>query len=227
MNYANAAFRTRQGRPAVSAATFIVDLIRALAWPGVVVAILVIFHRQFGTMLERLSRVGLGGGNDGSDWGQAAATVRQNLAGGRPGLPGRPGAPGSPAAGQPGQPGQPGQQARHAQSAGGRPPAELVEERWQALTGELHDVVLHSGSISDEHLGGMGFDQLLEVALRAGLLDSAAMRSLDGLRSMRNLARSRNGDGLTERQAEEFAVLADAVSYAMRRDRRAAAWPAR
>jgi hypothetical protein len=40
---------------------------------------------------------------------------------------------------------------------------------------------------------------------------------------MRNLARTAS---LSERQAQEFAVLADAVSYGMRRQARTAAWPA-
>jgi hypothetical protein len=204
----------------VSAASFIASLVSSLAWPGVVVTIVLIFRRQFGTMLERLSRMrlGAGGGDADSDWGQAAAGVRQSLAGGRPELPG----PGQ--QGHPGQPGHQGQQGR----PGGKPPQALIEDRWHALTAELRDVVLRSGSVSDEQLASFGFDQLLEAALRAGLLDSATMRSLDGLRSLHNLARSGDGpDRLGERQAQEFAVLADAVSYTMRRDRRTAAWPAR
>ena len=46
------------------------------------------------------------------------------------------------------------------------------------------------------------------------MLNAATVRSLDGIRHLRNLARA---DGhLTPRRAEEFAVLADAVSYSMR-----------
>jgi len=199
----------------VSAASFIASLVSSLAWPGVVVAILVIFRRQFGTMLERLSRVRIGAGGDGDpDWNQTEAAVRQSLGLARPSLPAGPaGSPGARSGSQPGA---------------SRPPQALVEDRWQALTAELRDVVLRSGSVSDEQLASFGFDQLLEAALRAGLLDSATMRSLDGLRSLHNLARSGDGpDRLGERQAQEFAVLADAVSYTMRRDRRTAAWPAR
>jgi hypothetical protein len=197
----------------MSAAAFVASLVSSLAWPGVVVAILVIFRRQFGTMLERLARVRIGAGGEGDqDWGQAEATVRQSLGASPPSLaPGAGGSPGSPAARPGGQPGAP------------RPPRALVEDRWQALTAELRDVVLRSGSVSDEQLSGAGFDQLMEAALRAGLLDSATVRSLDGLRHLRNLARTTS---LSERQAQEFAVMADAVSYSMRRQSRPAAWPA-
>jgi hypothetical protein len=60
------------------------------------------------------------------------------------------------------------------------------------------------------------------------------VRSLDGLARLRSLART--STGLTERQAQEFGVLADAVSYSMGRSAPAgggppggpepAAWPA-
>ena len=62
--------------------------------------------------------------------------------------------------------------------------------------------------------GGANFDGLLDCALRSGLLNAATVRSLDGLRHLRNLARA-DGD-LTPRRAQEFAVLAAAVSYSMR-----------
>lgn len=210
MNYADPDIRPRREWPAVSAASFIASLVSSLAWPGVVVAILVIFRRQFGTMLERLSRVRIGSGGDGDpDWSQTEAAVRQSLGLARPSLPAGPaGSPGAQPGGQPGA---------------SRPPQALVEDRWQALTAELRDVVLRSGSVRDEQLSGAGFDQLMETALRAGLLDSATVRSLDGLRHLRNLARTTS---LSERQAQEFAVMADAVSYGMRRQARTADWPA-
>jgi hypothetical protein len=68
-----------------------------------------------------------------------------------------------------------------------------------------------------------GGPELLDAALRAGLLDSVTVRSLDGLARLRTLART--SPGLTARQAEEFGVLADAVSYAMGRGRAAASVP--
>jgi hypothetical protein len=79
------------------------------------------------------------------------------------------------------------------------------------------------GSLSEAQLAAADFDQLMEAALRAGLLDAATVRSLDGLRHLRNLARA--NPSLTQRQAQEFAVLADAVSYGMRRDS-GSVWPA-
>lgn len=176
-------------------------------------AILVIFRRQFGTMLERLSRARVGGGSGGDgdpDWNQTEATVRQSLGAARASLvPG----PAGPPASQPGA----------SPPGASRAPQALVEDRWQALTAELRDVVLRSGTISDDQLSGAGFDQLMEAALRAGLLDSATVRSLDGLRHLHNLARTAS---LSERQAQEFAVMSDAVSFSMRRQVRAAAWPA-
>jgi hypothetical protein len=55
------------------------------------------------------------------------------------------------------------------------------------------------------------------------------VRALDGVAHLRNLARA--SAGLTQQQAQEFGVLADAVSYTLRRPGPAgtgqpAAWPA-
>jgi hypothetical protein len=235
----------------VTAASFIASLVSSLAWPAVIVAILVIFHRQFGTMLDRLARVrlGAGGGEADGEWSQAEAAVRQSLAATRsPGtaLPGGP--PGPASSGQRGS-GQRGSGRRgsgrdrpgpdraggHDGSGGPSGPdtaarQALIEDRWQALSGELRDVIARADPAGAGR-AGTGFDQLLDTALRAGLLDSATVRSLDGLARLRTLART--SAGLTERQAQEFGVLADAVSYSMRRSVPAgggpvqdAAWPA-
>jgi hypothetical protein len=84
----------------------------------------------------------------------------------------------------------------------------LVEERWQALAGELREVITRSGAAGTSQLAGAGFEPLMDTALRAGLLDSAIVRSLDGLAHLRNLAWA--SAGLTQQQAQEFGVLADA-----------------
>jgi hypothetical protein len=230
----------------VSAASFVASLVSSLAWPAVIVAILVIFHRQFGTMLDRLARVRLGAGGASApgaeadqDWLAAEAAVRQSLAAARPSCPalpgGTPGAPGtSSTAGTSSTSGPPGSGRDGSGRAGGSGPGPdaaarqaLVEDRWQALSGELRDVIARSDPTGAKWAGS-GFDQLLDTALRAGLLDSATVRSLDGLARLRTLART--SAGLTERQAQEFGVLADAVSYSMRRSglsggREDAAWP--
>jgi hypothetical protein len=183
----------------VSASSFVASLVSSLAWPAVVVAILVIFHGQFGTMLERLARVRIGaaGADADGDWNQTETVIRQSLSGAWPG----------PAAG----------------SEVERPPQGLVEDRWQALSDEVRGIIRPGGSLSEAQLAHADFDQLMEAALRAGLLDAATVRALDGLRHLRNLARANSG--LTPRQAQEFAVLADAVSYSMRLGR-GSVWPA-
>jgi hypothetical protein len=214
----------------VSAGSFVASLVSSLAWPAVVVAILVIFHRQFATMLERLARVriGAGGAEADLDWNQTEAVVRQSLAAGRRPLDERatPGSPVSSAGGLP----RPGASSRPGGTPGAaagtdveRPPQVLVEDRWQALSDEVRGVIRPGGSLSESQLAHADFDQLMDAALRAGLLDAATVRSLDGLRHLRNLART--SSGLTQRQAEEFAVMADAVSYGMRRDS-GSVWPA-
>jgi hypothetical protein len=213
------------GRTAVSAGRFITLLVGSLAWPAVIVTILVIFHKQFGTMLERLARVriGAGGVEADLDWNRTEAVVRQSLAAGR-----RPqgesvtaGATGAPA--RPGAAPRPGASSRPDGGDVERSPQALVEDRWQALSNELRSVLRPAGSLGEDQLARADFDQLMEAALRAGLLDSATVRSLDGLRHLRNLART--NAGLTQEQAQEFAVMADAVSYSMRRDS-GSLWPA-
>ena len=214
----------------MTAASFIASLVSSLAWPAVIVAILVIFHRQFGTMLDRLARMRLGasGAEADGDWSQAEAAVRQSLAAARPpgtALPGRPPGAGRDSSGRDSS----------GRDAGGSGPAgrdsagpdtatlqALVEDRWQALSGELRDVIARSDPAAAGPAGA-GFDQLLDIALRAGLLDSATVRSLDGLARLRTLART--STGLTQKQAQEFGVLADAVSYTMRRSGPAGSGP--
>jgi hypothetical protein len=214
----------------VTAASFIASLVSSLAWPAVIVAILVIFHRQFGTMLDRLARVRIGAGAGAAadpDWSAAEAAVRQSLAAARPPLAAGPGgrpadsrAPGGrDAQGREG-PGRDGPGRDGAGGGAGSPRdtaarQALVEDRWQVLAGELRDLIARSGAAGASQLAGSGFEQLMDTALRAGRLDSATVRSLDGLAHLRNLARS--STGLTEQQAQEFGVLADAVSYTMRR----------
>jgi hypothetical protein len=105
---------------------------------------------------------------------------------------------------------------------GGRTPQALVEDQWLGLTDELRRAVRPSGSLSEGQVAHAEFDQLMEAALRAGKLDSATVRCLDGLRHLRNLAR--NTSNLTQRQAEEFTILSDAVSYAIRQDT-GSGWP--
>jgi len=199
-------------RTAVSASSFIASLVGSLAWPAVIIVILVIFHRQFGTMLERLARVRLGGGGTEADldWNQTESVIRQSLASAPPAAPSRGGAPGAAPGG--------------AGAAGGvaRSPQALVEDRWRALADQLRNVARPAGSVSEAQLAGADFDELMDVALRAGLLDAATVRSLDGLRHLRNLART--SPALTPRQAQEFAVMADAVSYGMHRDS-GSVWP--
>jgi hypothetical protein len=190
----------------MSATSFVASLVSSLAWPAVVIAILVIFKRQFATMLERLSRLrrGIGGQNADSDWQRTQETVRQSLTsaqrvpalarGHSQGAGGAGSAPGS-------------------RSAGGAPLA-LIDDRWAALEAELRNVIRPATAVTDFDLAGANFDALLDIALRSGLLDAAAVRSLDGLRHLRNLARA--DDHLTAASAEDFAVMADALCYGMR-----------
>jgi hypothetical protein len=189
----------------MSATNFIASLVSSLAWPAVVVAILVIFRRQFATMLERLSRVKLGGGQSAeSDWHRTEDTVRQSLSSGRQAAISGLREPGSPAGGQP-QPGSRGSPGR---------PLALIDDRWSALETELRNVIRPASAVAEMELAGANFDALLDIALRAGLLDAAAVRSLDGMRHLRNLARA--DDHLTVKGAEDFAVMADALCYGMR-----------
>jgi hypothetical protein len=188
----------------MSVSGFIASLVGSLAWPAVVVVVLVIFRSQFATMLERLARVRAGPEQADSDWSRALAAVRQSQSAVRSQRPQQPN--GSPRPGP-----VPGSEPQRADLTGS---AALVDERWLGLERELREVVRPSGLLTPEQLAGAGFDDLLDAAVRSGLLTAATLRSLDGLRQLRNLARVSNS--LTERQAEEFAVTADAVSYAIR-----------
>ena len=201
-----AASRTAHGRRAVvpvSASGFIASLVGSLAWPGLIVTIVLIFHRQFGRMLERLSRVRLGAGGEADpDWSRTEAVIRQSVVAARhPELT----ATGSPLAGPPRPDGLPRE----------RTPQSLVDDQWQALTDELRRSVRPSGSLSEGQLAHADFDQLMDAALKAGRLDAATVRSLDGLRHLHNLARGNNN--LSQRQAEQFSVMTDAVSYGIHR----------
>jgi len=189
----------------MSASGFIASLVGSLAWPGLIAAIVLLFRKQFGRMLERLSRVRLGAGGEADpDWSRTEAVIRQSVVAARhPELT----ATGSPLSQPPGPDGAPRQQ---------RTPQTLVDDQWQALTDELRRTVRPSGSLSEGQLAHADFDQLMEAALRAGKLDAATVRSLDGLRHLHNLARA--STSLSLRQAEQFSVMADAVSYGIHRE---------
>jgi hypothetical protein len=195
----------------MSASGFIASLVGSLAWPGLIAAIVLLFRKQFGRMLERLSRVRLGAGGEADpDWSRTEAVIRQSVVAARhPELT----ATGSPLSQPPGPDGAPRQ----------RTPQTLVDDQWQALTDELRRTVRPSGSLSEGQLAHAEFDQLMEAALRAGKLDAATVRSLDGLRHLHNLARA--STSLSLRQAEQFSVMADAVSYSIHREA-GPVWPA-
>jgi hypothetical protein len=195
----------------VSASGFIASLVGSLAWPALIVTVVLIFRRQFGRMLERLSRVRLGAGGEADpDWSRTEAVIRQSVVAARhPELT----ATGSPLAQPPGPDGTPRE----------RTPQSLVDDQWEALTAELRRSIRPSGSLSEGQLAHADFDQLMDAALRAGKLDAATVRSLDGLRHLRNLARASNN--LSQRQAEQFSLMTDAVSYGIQREA-GSAWPA-
>jgi hypothetical protein len=192
----------------MGASSFIASLVSSLAWPAVVIVILVIFRRQFGTMLDRLSRlkIGPGGQDTQSDWERTDDSVRQSLASARRtagiGWAPEPGATAPAGRLQPGS----------ASASDG--PQALVDDRWTALEGELRTLIRRVGSMTGNEQADANFDTLLDIALRAGLLNAATVRSLDGLRHLHDLART---DGhLTSAHAQDFAVTADAASYGMR-----------
>lgn len=195
----------------MSASGFIASLVGSLAWPALIVTVVLIFRRQFGRMLERLSRVRLGAGGEADpDWSRTEAVIRQSVVAARhPELT----ATGSPLAQPPGPDGTPRE----------RTPQSLVDDQWEALTAELRRSIRPSGSLSEGQLAHADFDQLMDAALRAGKLDAATVRSLDGLRHLRNLARASNN--LSQRQAEQFSLMTDAVSYGIQREA-GSAWPA-
>ncbi len=195
----------------MSASGFIASLVGSLAWPALIVTVVLIFRRQFGRMLERLSRVRLGaGGETDPDWSRTESVIRQSVVAARhPELT----ATGSPLAQPPGPDGAPRE----------RTPQSLVDDQWEALTDELRRSIRPSGSLSEGQLAHADFDQLMDAALRAGKLDAATVRSLDGLRHLRNLARGSNN--LSQRQAEQFSLMTDAVSYGIQREA-GSAWPA-
>jgi len=193
----------------MSASQFIASLVSSLAWPAVVVAILVIFRRQFGIMLDRLSRLRLGAGQgqdaDG-DWERTEETLRQSLSAVRE--PARTGAGPEPA------PTAQGARPRRGLPAADSGPRALIDDRWNALEEQLRNVVRPVSPLGAGELAGAGFDTLLDIALQSGLLTATTVRSLDSLRQLRNLARA---DGsLTARRAQDFALMTDAVIYGMR-----------
>lgn len=203
--------RSCAGVVPVSASGFIASLVGSLAWPGLIVTIVLIFRRQFGRMLERLSRVRLGAGGEADpDWTRTEAVIRQSVVAARhPEI----NATGSPLAQAPRPDGTPPRE---------RTPQSLVDDQWQALTDQLRRSVRPSGTLSEGQLAHAEFDQLMDAALRAGRLDAATVRSLDGLRHLHTLAGRTNN--LSQRQAEQFSLMADAVSFGIQRDA-GGVWP--
>lgn len=183
---------------------FVASLVGSIVWPTVVVIVLLIFRREVVALLERpLSRLKVGPVE--ADWEKAESVVKENLSihqayrvplttgvGVTP--------PAEAAFGE-------------TESRVLEEPQALVAERWHAVEKALRDMISDHAEVPIGANAPVEFPMLLDSALRLGLLNATTVRSLDGLRHMRNLAIA--GDHLDSRRAQEFAVMADAVIYAM------------
>jgi hypothetical protein len=187
-------------------------LVGSLAWPAVVIIAVVVFRKELLKLLERpMSRLKVGPVE--ANWQEVESFVKQNLAGkqGRvvP-LSGRTDWEFNAEAKLSSVPAVNGQAN---DSLSELTPRAIVEGRWTVLEEELRAIVRRAGIVPDDYVERADFDQLLDAALTSGVINAATLRSLDGLRHMRNLALSRGHP--TPEQAEDFAVLAGATLYAM------------
>lgn len=183
---------------------FIASLVSSVVWPTFVLVVLVLFRHEVVKLLERpLSRLKVGPVE--ADWEKTESVVKENLSVGQT-------HPVALSTGAELTPAVEEVSRKTGRSLEG--PQTLVEERWQVVEEALRSIVADRVEIPVDKLVEDDFPTLLNRALRSGLLNAQTVRSIDGLSHMRNLAMT--GDHLDSRRAQEFAVMADAVIYAMR-----------
>ncbi len=176
---------------------FIAALVKALAWPIVVLAVALLFRRQLAKLLDQPLR-SLRAGPLEANWDLQAAELRTELAD----------------SSSPGPAGSPDATADLAPLASAAPVAAVLQA-FSRIEERLHELLV------DEP----GRGSALQLARRAAdlhLISPDAVRAVEGAAVLRNLVAHGRPTDLDEPRARDYLALVDAVLFALHSPPRAA-----
>lgn len=178
----------------MSGFAFAVALVGSLAWPIVVLIVVVLFRRQLSVLLTRpLSR--LKAGPFEAAWNLQVAEVEAELPRSPSGATSADGAPAT------------NRLRKIAQAA----PAAAVLGAFASIEEQLRQILLNAGMDP----GGGGAMQMARRALEAGLVRPEIVKAVEGAAVLRNLAAHGREADLDEARALDYLALVDAVSFAL------------
>ncbi|MGO9838983.1 MAG: DUF4145 domain-containing protein [Polyangiaceae bacterium] len=170
--------------------TFLVEVVKALAWPLSSILIVILLRKPLGALLEglRITRVKYG------EWMAEFEQAKQQAA---QALPKDAAAKALP----------PRIEIDDAMAAS---PTAVVVSAWNDLESTVLEIAAEAG------VSGENFRQLITGLRALGVLKPETVHALDGLRQMRNLAVHAPGGEATPGRAKEFAAMAEAMRWTLR-----------
>jgi hypothetical protein len=177
---------------------FVASLVRSLAWPAGVLAVVIVLRRPIGVVLGQGVRR-LKAGPVELEFDQLQAEVREELAR----------SPELAEAQVPGPAvGLPAELARLAEVS----PQAAVLEAYKRIEVRLAEVLASAGVPPSSAMGGRA---LARMARQSDLISDETLAAIEGLSVLRNLTAHAGGDIGVDR-ARDYLALADAVLYALR-----------
>lgn len=186
----------------MSGLAFVASLVRSLAWPAAVVAIVVVFRRPLTSVISHgLRRVKVGSFE--AEFEQVEAKVRLELA--RSPEVSRAVALDTTVTDE---------QAADLVKLAELSPREAVFEAFSRIETELRKSL--RGLVHDDTLDRQSATALAVMAQRNGLISAESVNAVQGLAVMRNLIAHRDTEDVSTDKAVDYLVLADAALFAIR-----------
>jgi hypothetical protein len=186
----------------MSGLQFIVDLVKAVAWPAALVAVVAFLRRPIVDILMQLASGlrRLRAGKSDAEFDQIAGQTKAELTA-------------TVSAVAPGQPGQPAIPVllRFARAAD-EDPASAIAQAFGAVEVALRELLGSSGKLVP--VGSGDPTAVARFARDQGLVPESVVRAVDGVVALRNLA-STDPTQMTRDHAVKFLALIDALLYAI------------
>lgn len=185
---------------AVSTLEFVASLVRSLAWPAALIAVVLLLRRPIVELLAApLKRLKVGPAGFEAEWWRTAQWVAKEA--GAPALPN-------------GELGRSEFQREMLELAQEASPIAAVVTSLARVEQALRATLAAHGA---DDLQRLNSAELVRLARDEGLVDDAAVNAVDGLGVMHMLAvLDQGGRHLDMRRTEEFVALAEAVSFTLR-----------
>ncbi len=184
---------------------FIAEMTKNLAWPLVVLILLVMFKDQFRSRIADLSKISFPGG--AAEFDLQASEVKSSLANAATAAGAIGAVPDIPKADDSVSLATPELAFAATSNVGGFTNVGRIIATWS----QIEDIVRRRLKDARVHASDLRGIALLEEAKSAGLLTDDQFNSLRGLNAMRNLAAHGQAGDVTDQRVTEFVVLANAI----------------